>query len=294
MDAVTVSTSNNEYALHVPEVRRISFPFGQRIPLNKYFIEGDMAHSHLIAFLSGIFPAGEEFFIRSVRAFSDQISDPVLKKRAAGFIGQESVHGRQHRELNQKLVDLGYLIKYFDPQGRLRDRILDLERHVPDHLRLAATAAGEHYTAVLAERVLESPWVQQIPGDPVVKNLLNWHALEELEHKSVAFDVYRATGGPEWLRISVMALVLAATEPVVIFIMLIGMVLDPGARRHPGTFIRQMWNLNRGPLLRGLFKKLALYLRPGFHPDDIDTTQLLIQWQDQLFGTHGTLIDITK
>ncbi|SPX87994.1 metal-dependent hydrolase [Mycobacteroides abscessus] len=296
MTTDTSSTSNkvSGLAVGVPKVRRISFPFGQRTPLNKYFVESNMAFSHLIAFLSGIFPAGEEFFIRSVRACSDDITDPTLKKRVAGFIGQEARHGNQHRELNQKLIDLGYLIKYFDPNGPLLERIIAAESRLPAHLRLAATAAGEHYTAVLAERTLESDWVQQVPRDTEIKNLMNWHALEELEHKSVAFDVYRATGGPEWLRIATMAIILLATWPVVSLIMLIGMALDPEARWHPITFIKQMWHLNRSPLLHGLFKNLAEYLRPGFHPDDINTDPLLAQWQNTLFGPHGTLNDITK
>ncbi|MUM17862.1 metal-dependent hydrolase [Mycobacterium sp. CBMA271] len=278
----------------VPNVRRISFPFGRRTPLYKYFVEGDMAHSHFIAFISGVFPAGEEFFIRSVRAFSDEIIDQGLRERVAGFIGQEAKHGNQHRELNRKLIDLGYLIGYFDPGDQLLGRIIAVESRVPGYIRLAATAAFEHYTAVLAERVLESPWVQQVPHDPEVINLLNWHALEELEHKSVAFDVYRAVGGPEWLRIVTMAVILAITGPVVTLALFVGMLVDPYARRHPIAFARQTWALNRSPLLRGLFGKSALYLRPGFHPDDIDTGPLLAQWQEELFGAHGTLNDITK
>lgn len=296
---MTTKTDNNsnlklQIPTAVPRVRRISFPFGRRTPLYKYFVEGDMAHSHFIAFLSGVFPAGEEFFIRSVRAFSDQIVDQGLKERVAGFIGQEAKHGNQHRELNRKLIDLGYPIGYLDPGDQLLDGIVAIESRVPGYLRLAVTAAFEHYTAVLAERVLESPWVQQVPHDPEVINLLNWHALEELEHKSVAFDVYRTAGGPEWLRVATMAVILTITWPVVVLALLVGMLVDPYARRHPITFIAQMRALNRSPLLRGLFGKLSLYLRPGFHPDDIDTGALLAQWQQELFGPQGTLNDITK
>lgn len=77
-----------------PKTRLIRFPFGQE---NKYFFDDDLVFSHMWANLSGSFPPGEELFIRSVRRFADQITDPVLRKRVAGFIGRESVHGQQHR-----------------------------------------------------------------------------------------------------------------------------------------------------------------------------------------------------
>ncbi|SHY70081.1 metal-dependent hydrolase [Mycobacteroides abscessus subsp. abscessus] len=66
---------------------------------------------------------------------------------------------------------------------------------LPARIPLAVTAAAEHFTAVLAERLLGDEDFRAIPGDAEVWNLLKWHALEELEHKSVAFDVFRSVGG---------------------------------------------------------------------------------------------------
>ena len=107
-DPVTAATDEKLPAEPYPKVRRIRFPFGDPQPINRHFVEGDIAFSHLIAVLSAAFPPGEESFIRSVRRFSDRVSDPVLKKRVAGFIGQESVHGQEHRRLNEKLIEIGY------------------------------------------------------------------------------------------------------------------------------------------------------------------------------------------
>ncbi|MCV7061779.1 metal-dependent hydrolase, partial [Mycolicibacterium vaccae] len=82
--------------------------------MKRHFVDGDIVMSHLTALLSAIFPPGEEGFIRSVRRFADHVSDPVLKKRVAGFIGQESVHGKEHRRLNEQLVAMGYpLVRVF-------------------------------------------------------------------------------------------------------------------------------------------------------------------------------------
>src|ERR1044072_8524199 len=87
--------------------RRIRFAYPEGA-LDKHYVDGDLVMSHVVAVLSATFPPGEDFFVRSVRNFSDQITDPELKKQVAGFIGQEVTHGREHRELNRRLQAMGY------------------------------------------------------------------------------------------------------------------------------------------------------------------------------------------
>ncbi|RDI55510.1 metal-dependent hydrolase [Nocardia mexicana] len=279
-----------------PKVRRMRFRFGGPPPMSHHFVEGDIVMSHLTALLSGAFPPGEESFIRSVRRYADRITDPVLKKRVAGFIGQEAMHGHQHRALNEKLAAMGYPVVRlltFDPDSRRQRVIVRLERMLPASVHLAGTAAAEHYTTMLALRVLTSEELQSIPMAPEVRSLLNWHALEELEHKSVAFDVYRAVGGDERTRIGVMALFYAITIPGVSVAVLLSILTDPSGWR-PIAVTRQALDVYRGPLLRGLMVDLARYLRPGFHPDDLDTAELVRRWERELFGAEGTLADRVK
>jgi len=275
-----------------PRTRRVRFRFADG-PIGKYFVDDDIVFSHFVAGLSGGFPPGEESFIRSVRRFADQISDPGLRKRVAGFIGQESTHGQEHRRLNGRLIEMGYRVGWYDRRSVIRAQKW-FEQKVHGHTHLAMTAAAEHYTAVLAERVLTSDELQALPGDPEVWNLINWHALEELEHKSVAFDVYRATGGSETRRIAVMAAMMALTLPFVLSSLAVSVACDRDARRRPLRLARETHRLLTGPLFRGLTPKLAQYLRPGFHPDDIDTTALLDRWRAELFGTDGALLDHLK
>ena len=275
-----------------PKTRRIRFRFNEEAK-KKYFVDGDMVYSHFVAGLSGGFPPGEEGFIRSVRRFADRIADPDLKKRVAGFIGQESMHGQEHRHLNEKLVEMGYPIQWWDSK-RLKARQIRLEDRLPAHVHLAMTAAAEHYTAVLAERVLSSKEIQSIPAEPEMWHLLNWHALEELEHKSVAFDLYRAVGGTERTRIAVMGVMYALTLPLTLFSLSESLRRDPIARRQPGRLLKEAYDLFTGPVFKGLMPELAKYMRPGFHPDDIDTTALLQRWQDELFGADGVLVDHLK
>jgi predicted metal-dependent hydrolase len=228
-----------------------------------------------------------------VRNFADRITDPVLKKRVAGFIGQEATHGQQHRRLNERLIELGYHLEWLDsPRGR--ERQIRFEQRLPPLVHLAATAAAEHYTTMLAMRVLTKDEVQSIPMDPEIRNLLNWHAFEEVEHKSVAFDAYRSVGGSESTRIVVMAVLLGLTVPVTTVGLAVSLARDPVARRQPVTLARQARHLFRGPLFRGLLWDLAQYVQPGFHPDDIDTGELLQRWQQELFGADGELADHLK
>lgn len=280
-----------------PKTRRIRFRFGEGLgggdgedADGRYFADDDMVLSHFLAALSGGFPAGEESFIRSVRRFADRATDPTLKKQLAGFIGQESTHGQEHRRLNAVLAAKGYPIRWHDSDTVHRWRIR-AERRTPAIVHLAQTAALEHYTAVLAERILSSDEIQAISGTPEVWNLLNWHAVEELEHKSVAFDLYRAVGGSEGVRIAAMAVVIAATVPLIALGLVVSLVRDPMARRQPRRALRGITALYRGPIFRGFLRDAAVYLRPGFHPDDVDTVALLDHWRSRLFGADGTLND---
>src|SRR5438270_11665263 len=88
--------------------RRISFEESlQELPTH-FAADGDLILSHLAAALSAVFPDGEHFFVRPVRHYRDQITDPELKRQVAAFIDQEAMHGRQHRPFNDRHDELDY------------------------------------------------------------------------------------------------------------------------------------------------------------------------------------------
>ena len=268
---------------------KFSYPTGT---LRQHYVEDDLVMSHVVAVLSGMFPEGEDFFVRSVRDQRHKITDPELSQQVAGFIGQEVTHGREHRELNERLADMGY-------------RSLKVDRHVKRLLafgyktgtpkrRLAVTAALEHYTATLAECLLEKPEAQALLGDTEVRSLLLWHALEESEHKAVAFDVYRAIGGPEWLRIWVMRSVSTIFVAEIIWHTFLSMLRDRSTY-NPVTLFRSLAALRHSPFLqRDVLHRLRTYNKKGFHPDDWDATELIEHWRTELFGTEGALVDHLK
>jgi predicted metal-dependent hydrolase len=249
---------------------------------------GDLIGSHLAAALSAVFPDGEDFFVRSVRRFRDEITDPALKRQVAGFIGQEAVHGREHRAFNDRLDELGYPTKRIE---RIVKWSLEIrERLLSDTSNLALTAALEHFTATLAELVLRSEDTRARFGHQAVLDLFVWHALEESEHKAVAFDVYKAVGGSERMRVFTMN-VLCVFFLSFMTLSITASLLGDRATYRPGR-LRRSWRLLRqSPLMTmAVWRQLRDYNRPDFHPDDSDTTELVEQWRTTLFGEHGTLV----
>jgi hypothetical protein len=269
--------------------RRISFEASLRDLPKHFAADGDLILSHLAAGLSAVFPDGEDFFVRSVRYFRDQISDPRLKRQVAGFIGQEAMHGREHRAFNDRLAELGYPTK---PVERFTRKGLELrERLLPPASNLAATAALEHFTATLAELILSSDDARALFGHDEVRNLFLWHALEESEHKAVAFDVYKAVGGTERMRVWTMKLMRYSFVIGMSAQVGISVLRDREAYRR-GTLRRSWRRVRRSPLLtRELWERLKDYDRPDFHPDDRDTSELVSRWREELFGDRGTLND---
>ena len=152
---------------------------------------GDLYRTAFMNALSMSFPLGEQMFIDSVRAAPPEaILDPALRAEVKDFIGQEASHRFMHQQFNAELARQGF---DYTLESRMTWKVERIRR-LPVRDRLAITCALEHYTAMLADYVLRHPeWLDG--ADPRLRTLWNWHAAEELEHKAVAFDVYRAAGG---------------------------------------------------------------------------------------------------
>jgi predicted metal-dependent hydrolase len=256
-----------------------------------FAVDGDIVMSHILAVLSGVFPDGEDYFVRAVERGQHHVTDPQLRAAVDGFIGQEERHGLEHRVLNERLAELGYPTRaigaYVRGLFRTRERIRN------ERLHLAFTAALEHYTATLAETLLSLPEARAELGHDGVRSLLLWHALEEAEHKAVAFDVYRAAGGTERMRRATMWFThfnfLVETGAWA----LISLAMDRDAWQHPVRVARSFWRLRRSPFVsRRARQQLLQYTTPGFHPNDRDTAELIAEWRTRLFGDQGALTDL--
>jgi predicted metal-dependent hydrolase len=228
--------------------------------------------------MSITFPLGEKFFIDSVRTYADRVEDPKLLEEIQGFCGQEGFHRREHDRYNRELCKRrGYDLEYME--GRLETNIERGKRFMSPLEQLAATAALEHITAIMAESALspDSPMIDSV--DPVMQQLWDWHAAEEMEHKAVAFDVFRAMGGSEKMR-------KRAMRQATFFLLLdVSIGLIHMLRRDRKFWNRKIWTdgwkflFAQGGILRRIWPAYKEYYREGFHPWQRDTRELLDLWK---------------
>lgn len=251
-------------------VRRMDFEFDDSIP--KHWFAGDPLRTMILTGLSCTFPEGERMFMRAVRHFQDRIQNPDLQKQVRAFIGQEAHHGKEHEAFNRMMGRKSlpiHKIEEFVAAGIGRE-----EKFFSPERMLAKTCALEHFTAMFAETLLEH--VELLDGvDERLKPLWLWHAVEESEHKSVAFDVYQETVGSYWVRSSEMAL---TTVLFTFFSTLHARALlkaDPDAKAAMAPLadnLKGLWK-HRGILAR-LGKHYLSYYRPDFHPSQKDSRAL--------------------
>ena len=227
----------------------------------------DPLASDLVDALSLVFPEGARFFIRSVVAFAAEYEkDPALRARVRGFIGQEGRHGHEHDRMNRSIAARGH-----DVTGYLRFYEAAMygvvERITPAHLRLASTAALEHMTATLAEVALTRPVLES--AHPGIARMLRWHAAEEIEHRSVAFDVL-ARVDPR-LRTRTLGLGIAIGTLVFSWTTAFAMLRygDRQASWRPvdGRASRRFWR-EAQRAVPYVLRSLVRYLDRGFHPDE--------------------------
>ncbi len=258
-------------------VRKLLVDLSQGFP--RHWLAGKAFRTQFFNALSMSFPVGEQEFIDSVRASARSL--PAEAKYASlhatiqDFVGQEATHRRIHSLYNAELEKQG-LVNHW--QHWAADMIaLGNKRNVPEISKLAVTAAFEHYTAVLADLTLRYPAVLE-GADPMLATLWRWHAVEETEHKAVAFDLYRALGGSykkrvRWYAFAMSRLNVMATRQTINNLWHDGVLFKPGTWIDAARFFfgrhGLVW-LTAIPLLR--------YLKRDFHPWQHDNRELAADW----------------
>jgi predicted metal-dependent hydrolase len=265
--------------------RQLDFQHSAQMP--RWIYADNRTATTYLAVLSAFFPPGEEFFVRSVQRYASRITDPELKAKVNGFIAQEVIHGREHDRLNDVLRERGFNLDVAERSLALALAILE---QLPHSQQLACTAFMEHFTAILAEETLgtEEQGRGYIHDD--VKELWLWHALEELEHKSVSYDVYDAAGNSWVERLLAQPLVLATVGPALV-VSWGWLLVTEGALLRPKDVAEGLKIMfGPGEILRTVFAKLPRFGRRDFHPARKDTTALEHRWREALFGDAGSLV----
>jgi predicted metal-dependent hydrolase len=254
----------------------------------RHWFANSAAATHVVNGVNLLFPAGERFFVRSVHRYVSRLDAEGrndLVARARGFFGQEGRHAGAHEKFFDTMRDQGYEIdRFLAWYDRWAYRFI--EKNSPHALSLSVTVALEHFTAILAEDALRDDAAILEHAHPQLRRLLAWHAVEELEHKSVAFDVLAAVHPSYALRMAGLALGtvclggfwLVATKDL---LEQDGLTLRDAARdlarlrMNPRTRGKGAERIGQSIGSRVFLRGILEYLRPDFHPDAKDHRPLI-------------------
>ncbi len=249
--------------------------FGRNTAQQRWWAGGDPFATAFYNALSVTFPRGEAMFIEAVKAFRDGVP-PKLEKEIRAFVTQEVMHTREHVAFNNRVEEAGYDITFLNKQV---NHVMDLIKSRPQIVNLCVTMALEHYTAILAKQFLEDPNAfLKAEGEEV--DLWKWHAIEEIEHKGVAYDTWlHATR--DWSRLkrwrmkSMLMLLVSINFWKNRYIGMLNLLAQDGItgwKAHRGL----LWFLLGTPgTVRKLIRPWATYFLPGFHPWKEDDRYLI-------------------
>lgn len=252
-------------------IRRPAHSLSRDIP--RHWYGGDAFATHFLNALSSTFPFGEAFFVRSVLRYREQIDDARLLDNIRGFAGQEGQHSRVHDEHVEMLIAQGYTA--LEARNRFVDRIARWHNRRTPKLSLSMTAGLEHLTALLARQILSDPELRTGKMHPEMARLWRWHALEEAEHKAVAFDVLMKVAPGRLHRCIVMALNTVGLS-IEILDRMIYLLWKDGL-----LFKTQTWSggwrflFGKGGFLRGTGADYRAWYRRNFHPNELDDRRLI-------------------
>lgn len=244
----------------------------------RYYFGHSPVTSHLLTALSSTFPVGEQFFVYSVRNVRDRVVDnEKLQAEISAFIGQEAMHSHAHNEFNNSWRRDDYHLDGFLNWIAREDKRL---KKFPAKVQLAITCAVEHYTAMLGRYILQHPELVD-SFDREAARLWLWHAIEELEHRSVAFDTYQAVFNDLATRRKVMRLLTPGFINMIVFATVRLFWQD---RKHslPQVKANFVGLYKLGKMLVTLTPEFLSYFREDFHPAEVDVDQLLADWRLRL------------
>ncbi|NKF24173.1 metal-dependent hydrolase [Solimonas marina] len=241
----------------------------------RYWFGGDPFRTRFFDAMSLLFPEGEKFFIACVRDYRDRITDPELQAQVKDFMYQEGQHGMVHTAFNNHLKSQGIAV----------DHILERQKHImfnvfrkrlSKRFTLGQTAAAEHMTALMAHGFFSNGMFAD--ADPRVRAMYAWHAVEEIEHKAVAFDVYTKIARGGYFTRALSMFQVSLSFPLHVFMIMRHMFKVDGVKNRLRVWAKGLWWLyGPGGLYPRLLRHYLAYYRPGFHPwqqGDLDTYAL--------------------
>ncbi len=245
-----------------------------------YFYNKNPCISAMWVGLSTSFPQGEVEFIRSTRAFESQITDQKLLDDVAKFAHQEAHHALQHRQINRKFQSVGYEVEKLEQF--LKHATAQRAAKSSPEKRLARTVVLEHVTAVMAHYALAQEQ-KMAPFPESLRALFQWHAIEEIEHKSVAFDVYQHCVADRGMLMRQYYRFVFFEFPLGIFMGTRFLLKQMGCK-VTWAHRRELWHylFNESGLISSVKSLYWMFRKPGFHPWDQDDSDLINAWKRRL------------
>lgn len=257
------------------KVRKVNFRINK--DLNRFYYKGNPFSTHFINVLHILFPTGERFFVNSVLKHQKQITDEKLKKQMRNFCGQEGIHSSMHERFWNILNENGYIIKGYENHiDNLLHKVvakIESEGTRLNNVDLVATVCLEHFTALFGHALFANVDLSEknVPQD--MAELFLWHASEEIEHKSVAFDVLQEVDKDEYVK-RIIAMPVATA--ILYFYLSIGtiMMLYQDRKHLQITKLpKQFFEFATGLFteLHGeVFKEYFSFFKKDFHPSDLN------------------------
>lgn len=221
--------------------------------------------THFLNGLSGFFPEGERFFLDSVIAYRKDLQHiPDMEKKIVGFVGQEVMHGRMHDQYNEALKLAGYPVEHLEKL--VGSGLKLIQKIASKRFQLALTVAAEHYTATMANYLLD------ININNGAEESYQWlwlvHAIEEVEHRSVSFDVYEAAGGDYKTRMIAYFLASLVLFPSFVLTQLAYILSD----KNSSIFNAKewvSWLTIFAQLIKHISPEMVRFISPSYHPDNM-------------------------
>ena len=256
--------------------------FGRGDATARWWNGADPVATALYNALSATFPKGETFFVESVRLFREG-ADPKLAAEIKAFTTQEVMHSREHVAFNRRAHEAGYDLSQLEKRVDWR---LDMVRSRPPIASLAATMALEHFTAILAHELLSDP--RHLAGaDAETAAMWRWHAIEEIEHKGVAYDtwLHATRDWPRFKRWKVKAKVMLLVTRNFLVDRTLGSLelLRQDGITGPKAWARLFWfAMVRPGMMRKILGAWASFFMPRFHPWKHDDRTLIAAEEKRL------------
>ena len=215
--------------------------------------------------------------MHSVRNVRDRVKDEKLQAQIAAFIGQKAMHSKAHAAFNDAWRRDDYNLDRFQAWLARKDNYI---KGLHPKIQLAITCAFEHFTALLGGYILQHPEILATSDEDTIK-LWVWHAIEEIEHRAVAFDVYQHVYGDDKVRRMIMRSVTTGFASLT-FYSATRLFWQDKKKSLPKVTGNFLGIYLIGKMFVQLLPEYLSYFKADFHPSEIDYSEIVNMWEQRL------------